>query len=118
MRTAPERPTRVRAPRASGGLSAGEDRPKVSPSLWLTMRIAFMSLPALRRLRVRFAPRASTISQRRCARTRDQIAAATQAWLLADGIWSHARPSSSRPAAFLRVPPHCLKKKGTPAATH
>lgn len=34
------------------------------------------------------------------------------------GSSSHVRPSSSRPAFFLSTPPHCLKKNGTPAATH
>jgi hypothetical protein len=29
------------------------------------------------------------------------------------GIASQVRPSNSRPARFLRTPPHCLKKKGT-----
>lgn len=32
------------------------------------------------------------------------------------GISLHVRPSNNRPAAFLRVPPHCLKKKGTPSS--
>jgi len=40
-----------------------EDRPKVSSSLWLTSRIAAMSLPTLRRLRMRRAPRASTVTR-------------------------------------------------------
>ena len=31
------------------------------------------------------------------------------------GISSQVRPSSSRPAFFFLVPPHCLKKKGTRA---
>lgn len=34
------------------------------------------------------------------------------------GTSSHGRPSSSRPAFFLFVPPHCLKKKGTRAFRH
>ena len=34
------------------------------------------------------------------------------------GISSHVRPSSSRPAFFLFVPPHCLKKNGTSACAH
>jgi hypothetical protein len=34
------------------------------------------------------------------------------------GISSQNMPSSSRPALFLRAPPHCLKKKGTSSATH
>ena len=35
---------------------------KVSSSLWLTSRIAFMSLPTLRRWRMRCASRASTVA--------------------------------------------------------
>jgi hypothetical protein len=31
------------------------------------------------------------------------------------GIASQVWPSNSRPARFLRTPPHCLKKKGTRA---
>src|SRR5208283_4343781 len=34
------------------------------------------------------------------------------------GISSHVLPSSSRPAFFFLVPPHCLKKKGRPASRH
>ena len=34
------------------------------------------------------------------------------------GISSHVRPSKSRPAFFLLVPPHCLKKNATPASRH
>ena len=34
------------------------------------------------------------------------------------GISSHIRPSSLRPDLFLFVPPHCLKKKATPASKH
>ena len=34
------------------------------------------------------------------------------------GRSSHVRPSSSRPPAFGVRPPHCLKKKSTPALTH
>src|SRR5216684_898811 len=34
------------------------------------------------------------------------------------GIWSQVRPSSRRPACFLSLPPHCLKKKGTSARRH
>ena len=34
------------------------------------------------------------------------------------GISSWVAPSSSRPVRFLRTPPHCLKKNGTPAARH
>jgi hypothetical protein len=30
------------------------------------------------------------------------------------GISSHVLPSSSRPVLFFLVPPHCLKKNGTP----
>ena len=30
------------------------------------------------------------------------------------GISSHVLPSSSRPVVFFLVPPHCLKKNGTP----
>ena len=32
---------------------------------------------------------------------------------LRGGIWFHVRPSSTRPAFFLFLPPHCLKKNGT-----
>src|SRR5579859_6160203 len=34
------------------------------------------------------------------------------------GISSQVRPSSVLPARFLFVPPHCLKKNGTPAPRH
>ena len=34
------------------------------------------------------------------------------------GIWLHVRPSSIRPAFFLFVPPHCLKKNATPVSMH
>jgi hypothetical protein len=34
------------------------------------------------------------------------------------GIWSHVRPSSTRPVRLLNGPPHCLKKNGTLARTH
>lgn len=34
------------------------------------------------------------------------------------GISSQIRPSSVRPALFLFEPPHCLKKKATPASKH
>ena len=34
------------------------------------------------------------------------------------GNWLHSLPSSSRPADFGVLPPHCLKKNGTPAPTH
>ena len=34
------------------------------------------------------------------------------------GISSQVRPSSSLPLFFLLVPPHCLKKKATPAFSH
>ena len=37
---------------------------------------------------------------------------------LISGIWFHVRPSSTLPDFFLFVPPHCLKKKGTPAFLH
>jgi hypothetical protein len=36
----------------------------------------------------------------------------------ARGISSHIRPSRMRPFLLLFVSPHCLKKKGTPAAKH
>ncbi len=32
-----------------------------------------------------------------------------------NGIASQVRPSSNRPVAFFRTPPHCLKKKATPS---
>jgi hypothetical protein len=35
-----------------------------------------------------------------------------------DGISSQVRPASVRPPDFAVRPPHCLKKNGTPAATH
>ena len=34
------------------------------------------------------------------------------------GISSYVLPCSSRPVRSFRLPPHCLKKKGTPAARH
>ncbi len=34
------------------------------------------------------------------------------------GNSSHVRPSRARPVRFLCTPPHCLKKKATPAAKH
>ena len=34
------------------------------------------------------------------------------------GISSQVRPSSLRPLFFFWTPPHCLKKKGTPAFRH
>lgn len=34
------------------------------------------------------------------------------------GIWSHVRPSKTRPVLFLLTPPHCLKKKGVPFRIH
>ena len=34
------------------------------------------------------------------------------------GISSQVRASSRRPARFLRTPPHCLKKNGTPSEVH
>ena len=34
------------------------------------------------------------------------------------GIWFHFSPSSFLPPAFGVLPPHCLKKNGTSAATH
>ena len=34
------------------------------------------------------------------------------------GNSSQSRPSSVRPAGFLLTPPHCLKKKHTPASRH
>src|SRR3990172_6544026 len=34
------------------------------------------------------------------------------------GISSHTSPSRTRPACFLFLPPHCLKKKGTFALRH
>lgn len=34
------------------------------------------------------------------------------------GISSQVRPSSMRPALAFRVPPHCLKKNGTPDSPH
>src|SRR5262249_24574790 len=34
------------------------------------------------------------------------------------GNSSYVWPSSVRPAAFLFLPPHCLKKKGTPCSRH
>src|SRR5262245_19092978 len=34
------------------------------------------------------------------------------------GTPSQLRPSKSRPLRIFRVPPHCLKKKGTSAARH
>src|SRR3954451_14738330 len=34
------------------------------------------------------------------------------------GIVSYVRPSRRRPAFFLFLPPHCLKKNATPAQTH
>lgn len=33
----------------------------------------------------------------------------------ATGIWLQSLPSRMRPVRFLFVPPHCLKKNGTPA---
>jgi len=36
----------------------------------------------------------------------------------ATGISPHVRPSSILPVSFFRVPPHCLKKKGTLCASH
>ena len=47
----------------------------------------------------------------RWAATRQDVASKT-------GISFHSRPSSSRPARFFCVPPHCLKKKGTPRSAH
>jgi hypothetical protein len=41
-----------------------------------------------------------------------------QRWTPAVGISSHVRPLRRRPLFFLFVPPHCLKKKGTPVCWH
>jgi len=35
-----------------------------------------------------------------------------------NGIWSQVRPSKSLPVLFLFLPPHCLKKNGTPLSRH
>jgi hypothetical protein len=38
--------------------------------------------------------------------------------LVRSGMASYVRPRNVLPAAFLRTPPHCLKKNATPAALH
>lgn len=46
------------------------------------------------------------------AKQQDQIAGTVA------GISSHVRPCKIRPVRFFCTPPHCLKKKATPAETH
>ena len=70
----------------------------------------------LRGLLKTFAEQRQQVEKHRVAHAirTDQRAQAVEG----EGISSQIRPSSTRPAFFLFVPPHCLKKKATPARRH
>jgi hypothetical protein len=64
-------------------------------------------------------PGASCLSPRVASRPRSRLAQrALPPWQAGVGSSSQVLPSSVRPVLLLLTPPHCLKKKGTRAATH
>ena len=84
----------------------------VRPSSAAAVKVAASAVIGMRRPGVEksSAKRAAKASQRRYAQ-------AASCWATR-GKSFQVRPSRMRPVVFLKTPPHCLKKKAVPLATH
>src|SRR6266446_1569311 len=67
--------------------------------------------------RLRFTPQ-HTLTARECLTVQGVAVYDKTAAARGEGISSYVLPRSNRPVFFFRVPPHCLKKKGTFCSMH